>query len=365
MEFALSDEQRMLSDVAQRFLTANAERPIARGCDDLARQDWSQFAELGWLALPFPESLGGLDGSAADVAVLAITLGQRYVLTPFIVTAVLGGTLGGLSKVGPTLIESVIAGEVRLAFAHEEDGDVQSRVVARKRGDGFELVGRKFQVLAAQLADQVFISATDKEAGQSLVFLAPRDTPGMVWMAYPMLDGVMAADLELDQVYLPADALVLQGEAADRAIEAAKDAATLAWLAEAVGVLESCLELCAEYLKQRVQFGQPIGSFQSLQHIMATMFVECQEARSVLYQALAHADDDQASRQDAISAAKVVIGQAIQLVSRYSIQLHGGYGMTDEYLISHQYRRLFVLEKLGGDIYEHLTRLSRTIFPEV
>jgi alkylation response protein AidB-like acyl-CoA dehydrogenase len=122
--------------------------------------------------------------------------------------------------------------------------------------------------------------------------------------------------------------------------------------------MEACLQTCSGYLKERQQFGQPIGKFQALQHIMADMFVATHQSRSALYQVLAHIDGEVAERERAVSLAKLVIGESSQLVSRQAIQLHGGYGVTDEYEVSHHYRRLLVIEKTWGDLDFHCRRLA-------
>jgi alkylation response protein AidB-like acyl-CoA dehydrogenase len=138
----------------------------------------------------------------------------------------------------------------------------------------------------------------------------------------------------------------------------ALDRATIALLAQAVGSMEACLDISGSYARERRQFGTAILSFQAIQHMLADMFVAAYQARSILYHALAHATADPAERSAALSAAKIVIGEAAQLVSRNGIQLHGGYGLTDEYAISHHYRRLMAIEKLGGDIERHNRRLA-------
>ena len=124
------------------------------------------------------------------------------------------------------------------------------------------------------------------------------------------------------------------------------------------------MEVCAQYVKERQQFGQPIGKFQALQHIMADMFVAGHQARSMVYQALASIDAEPAVREKAVSAAKVIVGEAAQTVSRSGIQLHGGYGVTDEYLVSHFFRRLLTLEKTLGDIDHHARRLAVYMFDQ-
>ncbi len=125
--------------------------------------------------------------------------------------------------------------------------------------------------------------------------------------------------------------------------------------------MEACLDVCSDYLKTRHQFGQPLGKFQALQHLMADMFVETQEARSILYYCLAHIEGDAETRAKAISLAKVGIGDGSTFVAAQSIQLHGGYGVTDEFVVSHYYRRLLTIRKTFGDVEDHMERVVKAI----
>ena len=180
--------------------------------------------------------------------------------------------------------------------------------------------------------------------------LAPAADAGIVRQDYALHDGSRAADIRFDGVVLPADAVVASGPEAETLLALALDRARIVLAAQAVGSMEAMLDICSAYLKERNQFGQPIGSFQALQHIMADMFVAAHQARSALYFALSQADTDAGQRRRAVGLACINIGEAGQLVSRQAVQLHGGYGVTDEYEVSHHYRRQLVLEKQYGDL---------------
>jgi alkylation response protein AidB-like acyl-CoA dehydrogenase len=141
-------------------------------------------------------------------------------------------------------------------------------------------------------------------------------------------------------------------------LEAAADLATLASVAEILGVMEAVMDITADYIKARVQFGQPIGKFQALQHRMAEMFVAVQETRSMLYCGIAHLDRPATERSRVISAAKAVAGRASRFVCAQGIQLHGGMGMTEEYQVGHYFRKMTMSEKMFGDIDFHLARFA-------
>jgi alkylation response protein AidB-like acyl-CoA dehydrogenase len=191
--------------------------------------------------------------------------------------------------------------------------------------------------------------------GQGIaLFLVHREAVAL--HSYPLIDGTRAADIELHAVTVGKDALLAAPGSAVALLEEAMDRAALAQVAEGLGCMEAVVELTAEYLKTRQQFGQPIGKFQALQHRMSEMFVEVQETRSILLRGIANLEGEPAARRQAVSAAKVMLGTAGRFVGGQGIQLHGGIGVTDEYQVGHYYKRLIALEKMYGDSDWHLDR---------
>ena len=356
MDFNLSDLQRMLLDSAARFIgdhsTLEHRRSLRQGADGLDARAWATFAELGWLALLAPEDLGGLGGSMADAAVLACALGGRCVTEPFASSAVLGMTLlAGAASPDADLIAAVTSGTARLALAHEEPGPgiTGRRETTLASGpQGLVLNGRKTMVLDAPCATHIIVTAQGQN-GLALI-LVGREVAMATCETYPLIDGSRAADLHFDGTTVDPGAILAEGMAAEDLLGLALDRTRAILAAQAVGSMEAELEICSAYLKERQQFGQAIGRFQALQHIMADMFVATHQARSILYFALSRLDAPAAERGKAVALARLNIGEAAQLVSRQAIQLHGGYGVTDEYEVSHHYRRQLVLEKQYGDL---------------
>nr|HZU65388.1 acyl-CoA dehydrogenase family protein [Novosphingobium sp.]HZV08633.1 acyl-CoA dehydrogenase family protein [Novosphingobium sp.] len=370
MDFAQSDIQTMLLDSAQRLLAATAgveywraQRHQPLGFDE-AR--WAQFAELGWLALPVPEAAGGLGGSLEDVALLNVALGEALATEPYVSTAVLADHLlkqAADRAQGRYLLGEIATGALRVALAHQEVAhqEADGGTLARRDGTGFVLQGAKLLALDAPAAGLLIVSAPIAgEAGLAL-FLVPADAVGLALEAYPLIDGTRAADLRLEGVALPASALLVGPEHGEAVLAEAIDRASVALMAQAVGAMEAAVQICGRYATERRQFGVAIGSFQAIQHMLADMFVAAHQARSMLYHALAHAEDEAGARGAAIAAARIVVGEAGQLVSRQGIQLHGGYGLTDEYAISHYFRRLMCLEKLYGDLACHVERFGAAV----
>jgi alkylation response protein AidB-like acyl-CoA dehydrogenase len=215
----------------------------------------------------------------------------------------------------------------------------------------------------AGAADTLLVSArTAGEAGEAMgvsLFLVPRATPGLALDTYPTFDGRRASDVYLQGVEVPAASrLGTEGEALP-AVDAALDIGLAALCADAVGVMQALLDATVDYVRTRQQFGQPIGRFQALQHRIADMLIHLEQARSMSYlAALRCAGEDAGERRRALSAAKVVIGQAARFVGQQSVQLHGGMGMTDELKVSHLFKRLTAAQLMFGDSDLHLQRYA-------
>lgn len=369
MDFEKSDIQTMLLDSAERLLGEQSGveywRAQRQGSDGFDRARWAQFAELGWLALPLPEAAGGLDGTLEDIALLNIALGKSLATEPYVSSAVQAAYI--LAEAGGSGSEALLAaiaeGRLLIALAHQEPGrdplaldPVETRAV--RRADGFTLTGTRIMVLDAPSADSFLVAAGIEGEDGTAIFLVGRNQAGVVLDDYPLIDGTRAADIRFDGVALSADALIAGGNAGATLLGRAIDRGSLAMLAQAVGSMEACLQICGNYVKERKQFGTTIGSFQSIQHMLSDMFVAAYQSRSMLYHAIAHGTADAEERSAALSAARIVIGDASQLIARNGVQIHGGYGMTDEYAISHHYRRLMTIEKLHGDIDRHVRRFG-------
>lgn len=369
MDFELNDMQRMLVDSAERLMreATDVEKWRARRANPggLDGDAWHKMAEMGWLALAVPEDAGGLGGSLEDVALLMIEFGRGLAIEPVISTGVLATHLidrGAEGALRGELLEAIASGELRLALAHAEPADPEDEqgeraTRARREGEGWVIDGAKIMALDAPSAHRLLVTATiEGEAGLG-IFLVDAQASGLTLDSYPLIDGSHAADLELAGIRVDNAALLASGAAGADLLAEALDRARIAQCAQALGAMEAALAVASEYAKDRKQFGQPIGKFQAIQHMAAQMFAATFEARSALYQALAASGGSPAARAVATSIAKVKVAETSQIVGRSGIQIHGGYGITDEYAISHYYRRLLSLEKQYGDIDAHLRRI--------
>ncbi len=373
MNFDLTDEQTMICDSAERLirelgaLERRRER-IARG-EGFDRDLWSQSAELGWLALCVPEDAGGLGGSITDIALLMIELGRGMASDPLISSAILCSTLlaGSDWEGRADWIEQIMSGNGRLAFANLEPGDraewpAPRGTTLKAEGNGFVLNGAKLLVQDGEGADGYIVTASiPGEQSQALLFV-PADAEGLIQDHYRLIDGSRAADLRFDHAPISGGQVIGRGDGVAALLEDAIARASVATLASAIGSMEACLDICSDYLKTRQQFGQPIGKFQALQHMMTDMLVTTHNARSNLYHLLSRMDGDRDERAAALASARLAIGQAGLSVGRTGVQLHGGYGVTDEYVISHHYRYLMALEKRFGDSQAYGAMLADQLF---
>ncbi|MSP03275.1 MAG: pimeloyl-CoA dehydrogenase small subunit [Acetobacteraceae bacterium] len=377
MDFDPSDDQRLLVESVTRLLADNygfaQRKTYLAQPEGYSTAMWSKFAELGLLGLPFPEAYGGFGGGAQEVMLVMQAFGRVLVLEPFLATVVLGGTAiqtAGSDAQKQALLPAIAEGALKLAFAHGERQaryDLTDVVTSAKRsGAGWMLDGSKTVVSQGEAADKSIVSARTSgdrydEDGITL-FLVDAKSQGVARRGYLTRDETRAADVSLSNVFV-ADGDVL-GEVGKglAIIEKVVEAGIAATSAEMVGAMEAMNEMTLEYSKTRVQFGQPIGSYQVVQHRLADMFMAQEQGRSMAMLATMSAENaDDAERRHDFALAKVGIGQAGRYVSQSAVQMHGGIGMTEEYAVGHYFRRCMVIERLFGDPAYYLQRLANEI----
>ena len=377
MDFSFTEEQTLLQDSLKRFVhkeyTFEKRKAILSSADGYSREVWSQLAEMGVLGLPFAEEVGGFGGGAAETLIVMQAIGGGLLVEPYLATVVLGGGLVQALGSAPQKQElaQVAEGKLLLAFAHGEPrsryalSHVETRAqrVGKAGGAGWKLSGRKAVVLNGAQADRLIVSARSggaagEQAGISL-FIVERGAAGLAVRDVPTIDGLRAAEVELKDVRVGADALLGAEGGAFAAIEQASDAGAAALCAEAVGVMEALSAQTLDYLKTRQQFGQPIGRFQVLQHRAADMFIHCELSKSMaLLAAMKAGEADARERRRAVSAAKAHLGRSGRFVSQSAIQLHGGMGVTEELPASHYAKRLTMIDFWLGDAAHHIERFG-------
>jgi pimeloyl-CoA dehydrogenase small subunit len=370
MDFSFTEEQSMLRDTVASYLADHYSFDQRRAA--LAKEPgwspaiWKAFAEeLGILGAPFSEELGGLGGGPVENMIVMEEMGKALVVEPYLATVVIGG--GFLKHSGhpnaAELIGQIIAGEAIFAFAYAEPQGrynlADLKTTAKKDGAGYVLNGHKAVVIGAPYATHLIVTARtgggQRDATGVSVFIVPKDAAGVTTRDYPTVDGFRASEVYLENVKVGADALVGPEGQGLPLVEKVVDEAIAATCAEACGVLRKLHEGTLEYSKQRKQFGQPISSFQVLQHRMVDMFIQVEQSISMTYMATIKLADE-GERAKAAAAAKVQIGKAAKFVGQNAIQLHGGMGMTDEMAIGHYFKRATMIESAFGSTDHHLAR---------
>ncbi|MDN8000792.1 acyl-CoA dehydrogenase family protein [Burkholderia multivorans] len=371
MDFQHTEDRRMLADTLNRFIAEQypfaVRDRIAQSADGFDRAMWRRFAELGAVGALFPEADGGFGGAGFDIAVVFECLGRGLVVEPFLGTLLAGRALslaGGDAH--RAMLAALIDGSASAAFAHDEPGShyelTTVRTRAERTGDGWVLTGAKGVVDQAAQATFFVVSARvagrDDDAAGIGLFVVPANAAGVSLRDYRKIDGGRAAEVRFERVALPADAALgdHDGEQGAALLERVLGYGLLALSAEALGAMDVAKAHTLDYLRTRKQFGMPIGSFQALQHRMADLLLEVEQARSAVINAAAQLDAPRDVRERALAAAKYTIGRIGTLVAEESIQLHGGIGMTWELPLSHYAKRLVMIDHQLGDEDHHLAR---------
>ncbi|CAN7717272.1 acyl-CoA dehydrogenase family protein [Neorhizobium sp. LjRoot104] len=370
MDLNYSDEQLLLKESAERFLRERYDfekrGKIVGSETGFDAGIWAEMADLGWLALPFAEENGGLGGGAVEISLIMEAIGRALVVEPYLASVILAGGL--VEKLGSEeqraeILGGLMAGTSRPALAHAERqmgfdlGNIAATTV--KKGEGFLISGEKTFVPGGSFADVFLVSA--RLEGAIKLFAVPADASGLTRTEVRLVDGSRASNLVLDNVSIPASAL-LDGAADTLAeIEAAHDRANAAFASEAVGIMDALMDATVAYTRERVQFGKPLAAFQALQHRMAEMAVKCQEARASALLATLSVDAPRLMRIRGVSGARAKIGKVSRCVAQEAIQLHGAMGFSEEMPIGAWFRRLYAIENSLGTTADHLKRYGEII----
>jgi alkylation response protein AidB-like acyl-CoA dehydrogenase len=376
MDFDLTDEQKLFAESVNRFMqeahpfSQHHQRTV--GNDEARRLQtklWSQMAEMGWLQIAFSEIDGGLDATPIDTMLLMQAFGQGLVTAPYLSSIVMAGDILKHSVLSPQRTErltQLMNGEMTIALAYGEKASrydfTSITTTATPTANGWHLYGEKTIVSHGDTASHLIVSAKC-DSGISLFFLSNHAT-GIKHHAYPMLDGSNGADITFNQVFVHHDALLSDAHNGLSLLSSSIDAGVVAIGAEALGIMQSLLDMTVSYCQARVQFGQPIGKFQVIQHRLVDMLMETEQTRSLVYLATIrlaeapaiHTPSSRALLTKAICAMKVQVGKAGRFIGQEAIQLHGGMGMSNDVIIGHYFRRLTAIDAMLGNVDYHLRR---------
>ncbi|MGB5366183.1 MAG: acyl-CoA dehydrogenase family protein [Polyangiales bacterium] len=364
----LNEEQKMLSKTAHEFIRERAPAARIRAFRDSAdkvgfsRQLWNEMAELGWLGLQIPERYEGMGLGFFDLSVVLEQSGRELMPEPFVSTLLLGTQallLGGSDEHKKALLPGVAAGETLITVGYEEAGcrrDASKPVtIAKKSRVGFELSGEKRQVLDGHLADRIIVSAATSDTGYALFLIDPRQSGVTVTRQFRM-DGLNAAIVRLDRVPVKSDAVVGELDAGAALLGAVFDRASVGLAAQMLGASEQAFADTIDYIKEREQFGVPIGSFQALQHRAVSVYTDIALTRSVVLAAARAIDESPDEVPRLASLAKAMASETFMHAAKEAIQMHGGIGVTDAHDIGFYMKRAQATYMMFGMPFQHRQR---------
>jgi alkylation response protein AidB-like acyl-CoA dehydrogenase len=360
MDFDFSDDQEQLRDAVRKWVDKGYDferRRKAVKAGGFDRAAYGQLADLGLTGLYITEDHGGMGMGPVEGMIAMEELGRGMVLEPLAQTLIASSLLGGDA---PEALKSawlprIASGEALVVLAYQERKaryrlDV-CETVAERSGDGWTVSGAKSIVPVGDRADAFLVPATVK--GKIALFLIERPASAVNARGYGTQDGSRAAELTFQRT--PASLLTENGLAA---LEQGIDIGIAAICAEGVGVIDKTMQLTAEYMNTRKQFGVTLATFQALRHRMADMKMQQELARSMSYYAALKLNAPAGERRRAMARAKYQLGVAMRFVGQHSVQLHGGIGVMDEYIGSHYFKKLTQLELTFGDTLHHLGEVS-------
>ena len=371
MDFDFTDDQESLRDAVRRWVDkgfAFERRHAIAKAGGATRAVYAELAELGLTGVVLPEAHGGMGFGAIEAMVICEELGRGLVNAPYTHGALVAPVLlsAGPAALQAAWLPRMADASALVVLAHQERAaryrlnHVTTRASDNGDGNGWTLRGSKSVVPAGDEADAYIVparvSGADDETSGIGLFLVERGAAQV--RGYPTQDGSRAAELSFDGA--PAALVTEDGHAV---LEHAVDVGIAASCAEAVGLMDRLVAITVDYMNTRKQFGVAIASFQALRHRVADVKMQLELGRSMSYYASLKLGEPAAQRRRAVSQARVQLGQSMRFVGQQCIQLHGGIGVTDEYIASHYFKRLTMLELSFGDTQHHLGEVSARMQP--
>ncbi len=360
MDFDFTDDQQQLRDAVRKWVDKGYDferRTRIAEAGGFSREAYGELAELGLTGLYVPESDGGLGMGPVEAMVVMEELGRGLVLEPLTQTLIAGGVLAGhaAAALKSAWLPAIASGESLVVLACQERAAryhfEKCEAKATQAQDSWSLFAIKSIVPAGDQVDAFIVPALAN--GKLALFLVERPARGVTTQGYATQDGARAAEVTLDNT--PATLITLDGLSA---LEYAIDIGIAASCAEAIGAMDKTLAVTVEYMNTRKQFGVPISSFQALRHRVADMKMQLELARSMSYYASLKLNAPADERRRALARAKYQLGISMRFVGQQAIQLHGGIGVTDEYIVSHYFKKMTQLEMTFGDTLHQLGEVS-------
>ncbi|CAJ1587085.1 acyl-CoA dehydrogenase family protein [[Mycobacterium] wendilense] len=369
MDFELTDEQKGLVDATRSLLTAKSSlagaRDLIDGPDGFDTALWRHGVELGWPALTVAEEDGGLGQQIIDLALVTVELGRSLASTPLVPTALVADALGHSdNEQKAKLLQAICEGNLVASWGFAEFrqpwGPAGITARAQSHEGGYLLDGAKVSVQDADSAQLLIVDAVLDDAPAR--FLVSTDADGLRIVRQNTLDVTRSyCDVTLTQVKVDAAALLASGDEARRSLARTMQLSTVLACAELVGIGSRLLDMTVGYVKEREQFGRPVGSFQAVKHKCADMRIWVQASTAATYYAAMTLDSEHHDSERAVSIAKAYVSDAINRVAGQALQLHGGIGFTWEHDLHLFLRRARVNSMLSGDARHHRERLCASL----
>ncbi len=364
MDFSLTEEQKMLKESVDRFLenyqTASDRAPC-----------WAEFAELGWLAMPFSAEQGGYDGGIVESSLLMESFGKAGFREPYWASVLVAGRMlsaAPQSDLRDTLLEDLMAGTLTLGCALVEAGQSglsgAESCRAERTDAGYVLRGEKVLVPNPDADYFLVVARTGDAASEQNLFVVKADAANMRCQRMTMMDGQDVVNIGFDDTPCEADGLFAEGEFAE-VLPRVLDEAIVALAAEAQGAMDALLRDTVEYLKTRKQFGVAIGSFQALQHRVVDMYTDTELCRAMILRAQCAILDNSDDRASVIAGLKAMIGKKGRRLAEEAVQLHGGMGVSAELNVGDYLKRLMTIDACLGNAAQQQRRFCDLRYPSV
>ena len=350
--------------MARDFLTKECPKTLVRELEENEKgyspELWSKMAELGWMGLVLPEEYGGMGMNFMDLIILLQEMGRNILPGPFFCTVLLGSMPilnAGTDEQKKQLLPKIASGEIIATMALYEPNArydaVGIEVRAEAQGDNFIINGTKLFVENAHISDYIICVArtresSDPEEGITL-FILDAKSPGIKWEVMPTMADDKLCEVVFNNVSIPKENMVGELNEGWPVITRTLEHATMAKCAEMVGGAEAVLDMTLDYVKERVQYGRPIGSFQVIQHYCANMWTNVATSRNLLYKVAWDLSEDLPAAKE-VAMAKGWINQAYKFVTERAVQCHGAIGLTRDHDVGLYYRRAKAAELAFGDI---------------
>ncbi|MFK7751239.1 MAG: acyl-CoA dehydrogenase family protein [Sedimentitalea sp.] len=359
-----TEEETMLADAARGFLDDAAPVSHLRGLRDAGQTHdpalWREMAAMGWAGILIPEEQGGSDMGHAAAGVLAAEMGKTLVSSPFLSSAVIAATALRQVAGSEAALSAIASGERLYALAVDERSKFApeaSEMEARRDGNGFRLSGSKTFVVDGGMADHLLVLARTPD-GLTL-FDIPAERAGITRTAQSMIDNRDAAKIDFADVEATGEDVIGSVDDAMSVLRPALEAGQAALAAEMSGLAAGAFGMTVAYLKDRKQFGVPIGSFQALQHRAADLWCETEVTASAIAHAGRLLDQDPNNATMAVSLAKARATDTAKKAVIEGVQMHGGIGMTDAFDMGFFMKRARVSAEWLGDYGYHAEQVAR------